>query len=238
MASGSARGQVVLIRKPTTQWDQPLTVRTLTILAVLYRTWAAVRLEDLSPWVQRWATAGMFAVVEGTDAAMGAYRSAVIRECATLRGVPFSGCCDDVWKAYDMICRATAVLVALMAGFPKQLATAYLRFHDAVEVRTALALGLGRPRRRQLSIPQGVPLEQRLLGIAHEAPVGPPEGASSDPSAAGVGTAGMQSAGSIADLLAQGGAARAGAKLGSASAWQQSLNLPAQFAGLAIGRGY
>ena len=57
-------------------------------------------------------------------------------------------------------------------------------------------------------------------------------------SAAGVGTAGMQSAGSIADLLAQGGAARAGAKLGAANAWQQSLSLPAQFAGLAIGRGF
>lgn len=57
-------------------------------------------------------------------------------------------------------------------------------------------------------------------------------------SAAGVGTAGMQSAGSIADLLAQGGAAKAGAKLGAANAWQQSLSLPAQFAGLAIGRGY
>jgi hypothetical protein len=57
-------------------------------------------------------------------------------------------------------------------------------------------------------------------------------------SAAGVGTSGMQSAGSIADLLAQGGAARAGAKLGAANAWQQSLSLPAQFAGLAIGRGY
>jgi hypothetical protein len=57
-------------------------------------------------------------------------------------------------------------------------------------------------------------------------------------SAAGVGTAGMQSAGSIADLLAQGGAARAGAKLGAANAWQQSPSLPAQFAGLAIGRGF
>ena len=57
-------------------------------------------------------------------------------------------------------------------------------------------------------------------------------------SAAGVGTSGMQSAGSIADLLAQGGAARAGAKLGSANAWQQSLSLPAQFAGMAVGRGY
>jgi len=57
-------------------------------------------------------------------------------------------------------------------------------------------------------------------------------------SAAGVGTSGMQSAGSIANLLAQGGAAQAGAKLGSANAWQQSLSLPAQFAGMAIGRGY
>jgi hypothetical protein len=57
-------------------------------------------------------------------------------------------------------------------------------------------------------------------------------------SAAGVGTAGMQSATSISNLLAQGGAAQAGAKLGAANAWQQSLSLPAQFAGLAIGRGY
>jgi hypothetical protein len=99
--------------------------------------------------------------------------------------VPFSGCCDDVWKAYDMICRPTAVLVALMAGFPKQLAAAYLRFHDAVEVRTALALGLGRPRRRQLSIPQGCPWSNVFLALLMRPRVGPPEEASGDPSAAG-----------------------------------------------------
>jgi hypothetical protein len=57
-------------------------------------------------------------------------------------------------------------------------------------------------------------------------------------SAVGVGTAGMQSAGAISGLLAQGGAAQAGAKLGAANAWQQSLSLPAQFAGMAIGRGF
>ena len=61
---------------PTTQWDQPLTFKTLTILALLYRAWAAARLEDLGPWVQSWATPDMFAIMEGTDAAMGAYRSA------------------------------------------------------------------------------------------------------------------------------------------------------------------
>lgn len=56
-------------------------------------------------------------------------------------------------------------------------------------------------------------------------------------SAAGVGTAGMESARSVADLLAQGGAARAGATLGSAQAWGNVLSLPAQFAGMAYGSG-
>lgn len=56
-------------------------------------------------------------------------------------------------------------------------------------------------------------------------------------SAAGVGTAGMESARLVADLLAQGGAARAGATLGSAQAWGNVLSLPAQFAGMAYGSG-
>jgi hypothetical protein len=56
-------------------------------------------------------------------------------------------------------------------------------------------------------------------------------------SAAGVGTAGMQSAGQISDLLGQAGAARAGAALGSAQAWGNVLSLPAQFAGMAYGSG-
>ena len=60
---GALVAKAVLIRKPTTQWDQPLTFRTLTILALLYRTWAAARLEDLGPWVQSWATPDMFAVI-------------------------------------------------------------------------------------------------------------------------------------------------------------------------------
>jgi hypothetical protein len=56
-------------------------------------------------------------------------------------------------------------------------------------------------------------------------------------SAAGVGSAGMQSAGQISDLLGQAGAARAGAALGSAQAWGNVLSLPAQFAGMAYGSG-
>lgn len=55
-------------------------------------------------------------------------------------------------------------------------------------------------------------------------------------SAAGVGTAGMQSASSIADLLAQGGAAQAGATLGSAKAWSQPFNLMSTLGGMSLSK--
>jgi hypothetical protein len=56
-------------------------------------------------------------------------------------------------------------------------------------------------------------------------------------SAAGVGTAGMQSASQISDLLAQAGAARAGSALGVGQAWGNVAALPMQFAGMAYGSG-
>ena len=67
---GALVAKSVLIRKPTTQLDQALTLGTLAILALLYRTWTAARLEDPGPWTQGWATADMCAVIEGTDASL------------------------------------------------------------------------------------------------------------------------------------------------------------------------
>jgi hypothetical protein len=56
-------------------------------------------------------------------------------------------------------------------------------------------------------------------------------------SAAGVGTAGMQSASNISGLLQQQGAARAGGIIGGAAPWAQALNLPAQYAGMSLATG-
>ena len=56
-------------------------------------------------------------------------------------------------------------------------------------------------------------------------------------SAAGVGSAGMQSAGQIAGLLGQQGAARAGGTLGRAAPFVNMFNLPAQFLGMQYGMG-
>jgi len=55
-------------------------------------------------------------------------------------------------------------------------------------------------------------------------------------SAAGVGTAGMETAQQLAARAEEAGAARAGAALGKGQAWGDVLALPAQFAGLQYGR--
>jgi len=54
-------------------------------------------------------------------------------------------------------------------------------------------------------------------------------------SAAGQASAGMQSAGAIANLMAQRGAALAGGSLGSAKAYSNALNLPSRILGMQYG---
>lgn len=55
-------------------------------------------------------------------------------------------------------------------------------------------------------------------------------------SAAGVGSAGMQAAGSISDLLAQAGAARAGSALGMGQAFSQPFNLLSTLGGMSAAK--
>ena len=56
-------------------------------------------------------------------------------------------------------------------------------------------------------------------------------------SAAGVGSAGMQSANAISALMGEAGAARAGGAIAQGQAWGNVLSLPSQFLGLKMGMG-
>ena len=109
----------VFVTKPTTSWEDPLSLRILTILPYCYRCWAKLRLRHLGPWIQSWATEDMFAVKAGKGADAAWYRSAVLREEALMMAKPFSGACDDIWKAYDGVSRETAIVAAMAAGFPR-----------------------------------------------------------------------------------------------------------------------
>ena len=100
----------------------------------------------------------------GTGAETAWYRSAVLREQALMEGRPFSGACEDIWKAY-CVPRELAMTVTCAAGFPRSLARAYTAFHDGLVIHHGLAQGLGAPRTRQRSIPHGCPWSNALLGL-------------------------------------------------------------------------
>ena len=93
--------KAAFIAKATTSWEDPLTFRILMTLPYAYKCWAKLRLKHVSPWVQSWASQDMFGLREGSGADAAWYRSALLREEAALEGRPFSGACDDIWKAYD-----------------------------------------------------------------------------------------------------------------------------------------
>eukprot|EP00969_Alexandrium_andersonii_P255721 11303743-Alexandrium_andersonii.AAC.1 len=50
-----ARARAVYLSKSTTPSYDALSYRVLLIMAAVYRRWAAMRLQDLAPWVRQWA---------------------------------------------------------------------------------------------------------------------------------------------------------------------------------------
>ena len=97
------------------------------------------------------------------------------------------------------------------------------------------ALGQFRPQMLQQEIERQY---GRLGGLADIGPVTQQNLAQiGQSSAAGTGSAGLQTGTNVANLLAQQGAAMAGGELGEAKAYGQLFNLPAQFLGMQIGAG-
>ena len=99
----------------------------------------------MGPWVRSWATEDMFELAEGTGAQDAWYRRAVLREEAIVTPRPFSGSCDDIWKAYDGISRQLTMAVACVAGFPRGLARAYIAFHRGLSFTMGLTKALAPP---------------------------------------------------------------------------------------------
>ena len=155
--------RAAFIRKPGTDEHDPLSFRILSILAVLYRTWAKARLADLRPWIRSWATDDLFSDIEGYGAADASYLSAwEVEECHLLQE-HFSGAKVDIWKACDRLDREVVVAVALRAGLPAKIGVAYLSFMQKLRYSNTLAVGLGADHVRDLSIPQGCPFSMAFL---------------------------------------------------------------------------
>eukprot|EP00969_Alexandrium_andersonii_P086808 3828712-Alexandrium_andersonii.AAC.1 len=90
-----------------------------------YRRWAAMRLRDLSHWVEGWALPELYGGMRGKDASMAAWSTAVELEWAHMQKCPVVSLTADLFKCFDLISRQLLCLVALRAGVPASVLQAW-----------------------------------------------------------------------------------------------------------------
>ena len=123
----------------------PLGQRPLSVLPVVYRLWASIRLGQLADWFQSWVPASVFSAGGGRGSVEAWYTSAFDIEEV------LSGAADshvhlfvaDVVKSFDTVDRGILDQVLSSIGLPDWFRHAYFEYHAHVRLRFKLASGLG-----------------------------------------------------------------------------------------------
>ena len=158
-----ARG--AFLSKDPSQPFQPMAYRILLVLPTLYRKWATTRLRHLGPWISTWADPAMHAGVPGSSAAEAWYSTAIDKEYANATQQIFSGASFDIHKCFDQLLRMLIYFVAMLAGCPTRILTAYFAYLESCYVHYSIAGHIGKAHRRPCGIPQGCPLSMMLVAL-------------------------------------------------------------------------
>lgn len=168
-----SHARAAFLLKPSTTVDDVLPFRLLTILPCVYRLWSKARLQDLQPWLRSWLSPYHHSAIAGIGAIDAWYATSIRFENAKFKREGFSGFDADIWKCFDQVRREIVLAIGLLQGMPIQVASTLLRFFSSLSVYNTLAVGIGRPMKRTLSIAQGDPLSMLLLVIILDPGLGP-----------------------------------------------------------------
>ena len=151
---------------PKTDGDAtPLGQRPLTVLPVVYRIWAAARMNQLDGWFKSWVPDSVFSAGGGRTSVEAWYTSALdieeVLSGATDSHVHLFGA--DVVKSFDTVDRGFLDRVLSSLGLPGWFRHAYFEYHAHVRLRFELASGLGQSWTRDGGIPQGCPLSMMFI---------------------------------------------------------------------------
>ena len=181
----------------------PLNTRPLTVLSMVYRLRAGVRLVDAIAWQESWAYPAAFGFRPARSALDGAAVTQVLLELFRLRGWAVVGMSIDYVKCFDLIPQAVVLAVALELGMDpgtcRALGAMYKQLRGLQDRRGPRPVVAGHQRH-----PPGVPLvsdpgecahHNLEVGGGHPVPIGMrPDGR--PPSRPGRGCGGRPGAGS------------------------------------------
>ena len=135
----------------------------LTLLAAIYRKWAAYRLESLREWIETWADKDLFSIDAGSEEAW--WTTAIEIEEAILKGEEVIGGAADLEKAFDQIQRPLLTHLLKEVGMSERILDTYMRFAEHLIVQNAIGDGLGHAYKRKCSIPQGCPMSMLMMAF-------------------------------------------------------------------------
>ena len=158
-------GYLCLIPKPDSD-GSPASLRPLSILSVLYRAWASLRLSELMVWQESWchpSQSGFRTLHSCLDAW---YPLALRVERALLSGEDLAGCFLDFEKAFDLVPLHEIILplahhLGLPAFFVNTLSNLYGRLRRFLKH----AKGFGSCISSNRGIVQGCPVSVVLLNL-------------------------------------------------------------------------
>ena len=151
---------------PKTDGDAtPLGQRPLSVLPIVYRIWASVRMGQLDGWFQSWVPDSVFSCGGWRGSVEAWYTSSLDIE-EVLAGAADSHVhlfVADVVKSFDTVDRVILDCVLSRLGLPGWFRHAYFEYHAHVRLRFKLASGLGEPWTRNGGIPQACPLSMMFI---------------------------------------------------------------------------
>ena len=139
--------------------------RPLSVLPVVYRLWASLRLGHLREWVEGWLPKSGYSLGHGLSSVEAWFSTALDIE-EVLSGTGIGGDQLHVMVAdvtFDTVDRSILDCALGRLGLPDCFRKVYFPFHSQVRLRFKLAAGLGEPWCRDGGIPQGCPLSMIFI---------------------------------------------------------------------------
>ena len=125
----------------------PLGQRPLSVLPVVCRLWASLRLGHLREWVEGWLPKSVFSLGNGLSSVEAWFSTALdIEEVLSgTGGDQLHVMVADVIKSFDTVDRSILNCALGRLGLPDWFRKVYFSFHSQVRLRFKLAAGLGEP---------------------------------------------------------------------------------------------
>ena len=158
-------GYFCLIPKPESD-NSPSSLRPLSILSVLYRAWASMRLSELMMWQETWCHPSQSGFRSLHDCLDSWYPLALQVEQALLNGTPLNGCFLDYEKAFDLLPLHEIILpLAKHLGLPDFFVNCLSDLYGRLVRFFKHPKGFGSAIKSDRGIVQGCPISVVLLNL-------------------------------------------------------------------------